>query len=811
MRISYNWLKNYISPIPSAEECSTRLTASGLEVESMEKIDTIKGGLRGLVVAEVKTCVPHPNADKLKITQVDAGDGNLLQVVCGAPNVAVGQKVILAIVGAELFPKEGDSFQIKKSKIRGEVSEGMLCAEDEIGLGQSHAGIIVLPESAKAGTSAADFYNVQQDVAFEIGLTPNRTDAMSHFGVARDLRATLYEDESYHLEFPNTTEIFSSAKNKHVIQVEIKNPEALTRYSGIYIENIQVKESPDWLKNALLAIGQRPVNNLVDITNYVLHELGQPLHAFDAEKIKGKKIIVQTCKEGTKFKTLDAVERELKGSELMICDTAAPLCIAGVFGGAESGVSNSTTSIFLESACFDSVWVRKTARLHGLNTDSSFRFERGTDPEATVFALERALLLIQEIAGGSVIGDLYDYYPEPVEWAAVNLRYKMLDRLVGEKIPREEVTAILKSLGIRVEADSNLGLKLSIPPFKVDVKNEADVTEEILRIFGYNKIAIPSQVSSSINIMEGVDAWKLKNRISDQLVSLGVFEALNNSLSAENYDSLLPEDGNSSVKLLNALSSELNVMRRSMMFGICESLSRNLNRQQNDVALFEWGKVYQYSAENAFVEEEKLAIALCGDLMSNNWHGSKMKSDFYSLKGMIEAILKSMGINIHDLNFSSVKHPGLINAFELKLKNRSLGIIGELSGLTRKQFGLPAAIWFAELNWKSLIKAHTSARFVYHEIPKFPAVRRDLALVIDESVSFESIYSTATSTERKLLKDVNLFDVYQGERLPKGKKSYAVSFILRDEEKTLTDKQVEKTMERLLDAFKTNLGAELRN
>jgi phenylalanyl-tRNA synthetase beta chain len=811
MRISYNWLKNYISPIPSAEECSTRLTASGLEVESMEKIDTIKGGLRGLVVAEVKTCVPHPNADKLKITQVDAGDGNLLQVVCGAPNVAAGQKVILATVGAELFPEEGDSFQIKKSKIRGEVSEGMLCAEDEIGLGKSHAGIIVLPDSAKTGTSAADFYNVQQDVAFEIGLTPNRTDAMSHFGVARDLRATLYKEESYQLEFPNTAEILSSGKNKHVIQVEIKNTEALKRYSGIFIENIQVKESPDWLKNALMAIGQRPVNNIVDITNYVLHELGQPLHAFDAEKIRGKKIIVQTCKEGTKFKTLDAVERELKGIELMICDTTVPLCIAGVFGGAESGVSNSTTSIFLESACFDSVWVRKTARLHGLNTDSSFRFERGTDPEATVFALERALLLIQEIAGGSLKGDLYDYYPEPVEWAAVNLRYKILDRLIGEKIPREDIISILKSLGIRVEADTNLGLKLSIPPFKVDVMNEADVTEEILRIYGYNTIAIPSQVSSSINIMDGVDTWKLKNRISDHLVSLGVFEALNNSLSAENYENLLPEDGNEPVKLMNALSSELNVLRRSMMFGVCESLSRNLNRQQTDVALFEWGKVYHYSAEKAFVEEEKLAIALCGDLMANSWHGGKLKADFYSLKGMIEAILKSLGISIHDLKFSSSRHPAMINSFELKLKNRSFGIVGELSGASRKQFGLPANIWFAELNWKSLLKAHTSIQFVYKELSKFPAVRRDLALIIDESVTFESIYATATSTERKLLKDLSLFDVYQGEKLPSGKKSYAVSFILQDEDATLTDKQVEKTMERLLDAFKTNLGASLRN
>ncbi|MEX1187665.1 MAG: phenylalanine--tRNA ligase subunit beta [Bacteroidia bacterium] len=810
MKISYNWLRNYISPIPSPEECSSKLTASGLEVESMEKIDTIQGGLRGLVVAEVKSCEPHPNADRLKITQVDAGNGELIQVVCGAPNVAAGQKVILATVGAELFPVSGDSFQIKKSKIRGEVSEGMICAEDEIGLGESHAGIIVLPADAQLGMAASDYYGIKEDVVFEIGLTPNRTDATSHFGVARDLRATLYKDDSYKIELPETLDL-TDEKGKSPITVEIKEPELLKRYSGIYVENIEVKESPDWLKNSLLAIGQRPVNNIVDITNYVMHEIGQPLHAFDADKIKGNKIIVQTCKAGSPFTTLDGVKRELKGLELMICDEDMPLCIAGVFGGADSGVSSLTKSLFIESACFDSVSVRKTARLHGLNTDSSFRFERGTDPEATVFALERALKLIFELAGGKVVGSLYDFYPEPVEWAAVNLRWKILDRLVGEKIPREDVTSILKFLGIRVEAESATGLKLSIPPFKVDVKNEADITEEILRIYGYNTIQIPSQVSSSINIIEGPDVWKIKNRISDLLCSVGLNEVLNNSLSAENYVSLLPEDGSAPVKLLNALSSELNVMRKSLMFGICESLSRNINRQQSDVAFYEWGKTYRYNTDKGFIEEEMLALALCGDLMPMNWLGDSLKSGFYPLKGIIQTTLKSLGIEVSDLNLSSIKHPGLSHAFELFIKKKSLGVVGELSQATRKQFGLPANIWFAELNWKTLLKAHTSSKFSYKETPKFPVVRRDLALVIDESVSFESIYNSAAETERKILKDISLFDVYAGEKLPKGKKSYAVSFLLQDDEKTLTDVQVEKTMVRLLKSFQEKLGAELRN
>lgn len=809
MKISYNWLKNYIKPVPPPETCSQLLTNTGLEVEGSETIDTIAGGLRGLVVGEVLSCVPHPNADRLKVTTVDSGNGAPVQIVCGAPNVAVGQKVIVALPGAELHPSGGEAFVIKKSKIRGEASEGMICAEDEIGLGESHEGILVLPADAKTGMPAAEYFGVEQDVVFEIGLTPNRTDAMSHFGVARDLRAALYQDSKYELSLPKVEDL-SAVTAKMPVNVEITDPNGLKRYSGLVITGLKVQQSPDWLKNALRAIGQKPVNNIVDITNYVMFELGQPLHAFDLNEVEGNKIVVGTCAEGSAFKTLDGTERKLGANDLMISNAQHPMCIAGVFGGLNSGVKDSTNGIFLESACFDAVRVRKTSKFHGLKTDSSFRFERGTDPEACVFALERAASLIFEIAGGKQEGGIFDWYPEPIEWKAVQLRWTSLDKLVGEKIDRGEAKSILMHLGFRIESESALALKLSVPPFKTDVSIEADVIEEILRIYGYNRIAISEQFKASINITDSTQVWKLRNQVSDRLSSLGFAEILNNSLTAEDGLALLPADGSEVVKLLNPLSNELNVLRKSMLNTMCESLSWNMNRQQSQLAFYEWGSVYSYS-EGKFKESEMLSLALAGDMIPQNWHGKSTVSGFYSLKGILEALLQQLGINSVKLILVEKNHPGLSPCFEIFISEKPVGLIGSLSDTARKAFDLNKGIWFAELKWKVLQTIRMKYKAVISEPSRFPFVRRDLALVIDTNVQYGSLYETAFKAERKLLKEVNLFDVYQGDKLPEGKKSYALSFTLLDEDKTLTDKQVEKVMERLLDAFGNDWGAKLRD
>ncbi|MEZ5173240.1 MAG: phenylalanine--tRNA ligase subunit beta [Bacteroidia bacterium] len=809
MKISYNWLKNYIKPVPSPEKCSQLLTNTGLEVEGTETIDTIAGGLRGLVVGEVLSCIPHPNADRLKVTQVDTGSGTPAQIVCGAPNVAAGQKVIVALPGAELHPSGGDAFVIKKSKIRGEFSEGMICAEDEIGLGKSHDGIMVLPSDTQVGKPAAEYFGVEQDIVFEIGLTPNRTDAMSHFGVARDLRAALYLDSNYELSIPEVEDL-SAGTAKMPVNVEIEDVTGLKRYSGLCIGEIKVQASPDWLQNALRAIGQRPVNNIVDITNYVMFESGQPLHAFDLAEVKGNTIRVGTCAEGSDFITLDGVKRKLGATDLMILNAQEPMCIAGVFGGLNSGVKDSTTGIFLESACFDAVRVRKTSKFHGLKTDSSFRFERGTDPEACVYALERAASLIFEIAGGRQNGGVFDWYPEPLEWKGIQLRWTSLDKLVGEKIDREEAKSILNHLGFRIETESVTGLKLSVPPFKTDVTLEADVVEEILRIYGYNRIAIPEQFKAAINLTDSTLTWKLRNQVSDRLSGLGFAEILNNSLIAEAGLALLPADGTEAVKLLNPLSNELNVLRKSMLNTMCESLAWNMNRQQNQLAFYEWGSVYSFS-EGKFRETEMLSLALAGDMIPQNWHGKSTVSGYYSLKGILEGLLTQLGINPAELQLAEKQHPGLAPCFEISISKKTAGLIGCLSDTTRKAFDLNKGIWFAELNWKVLQKIRMKYKAVIVDPPRFPSVRRDLALVIDRGVQYGSLYETAFKTERKLLKEVNLFDVYQGEKLPEGKKSYALSFTLMDEAKTLTDKQVEKVMERLLEAFGSDWGAKLRD
>lgn len=775
----------------------------------MEAFDSIHGGLKGLIIGQVISCKPHPNADRLKLTMVDTGSPEPIHVVCGAPNVAEGQKVIVALPGAELHPVGGEPFVIKKSKIRGEASEGMICAEDEIGLGKSHDGIIVLPENAVVGMPAAEYYKLEQDVVFEIGLTPNRTDAMSHYGVARDLRAALYDSGEYELKLPEPPAIHDSG-GKMPINIEISDTEALKRYSGVCITGLEVKESPAWLQNALKSIGQRPVNNIVDVTNFVMFELGQPLHAFDLAAVSGNKVVVKTCPEGSLFTTLDGIERKLNASDLMICNAKEAMCIAGVFGGNKSGVRTDTKGVFLESACFDSVRVRKTSRYHSLKTDSSFRFERGTDPEATVFALERAAQLILEIAGGSIQGPLFDWYPNPVEWKAVQLKYSGLDRLVGEKIEREEVIQILNHLGFRIEAITSSGLKLSVPPFKTDVSLEADVIEEILRIYGYNKIKIPAQFKASINMLSKPDVWKMKNEISDKLSSLGFSEILNNSLNAESGLAILPESDREAVKLLNPLSNELNIMRCSMINSMCESIAYNVNRQQSNLALYEWGKVYSYGKSN-FREVEMLSFALTGDLIPQNWHGKSAPSSFFLMKGLLELVFQSQGVNQSEFSLKETNHPGLVPAFEIEVQGKIAGVLGELSDNSRRMYDLGKGVWFAEIQFSSIFKARSSHRSNITEPPKFPSVRRDLALVTDLNTKFETIYSTAFKTGGTLLKEVNLFDVYQGEKLPAGKKSYAVSFTLQDESKTLTDKQVEKVMEKLLQAFENELGIKLRS
>ncbi len=807
MKISYNWLQRYISPIPSIEETSKLLTASGLEVEGIERFESHQGAFEGLVVGEVKSCIQHPNADRLRLTTVDIASGDLLSIVCGAPNVATGQKVIVATIGATLYPTGSEPFTIKESRIRGELSQGMLCADDEIGLGESHAGIIVLPNETPTGMLVSELYHVVKDKVLEIGLTPNRTDAMSHFGVARDLVATMYKDDSYLLNFPEPTVHLSEGKGPIEVSVECK--EAVIRYAGVSIEGIQVKESPAWLQNALKAIGLKSINNVVDVTNFVMHETGQPLHAFDQQNIAGNKIVLRTCPEGTRFITLDGQEQKLGANDLMICDAEKPLCIAGVFGGLDSGVKETTTSIFIESATFHPVWVRKTSRALGLKTDSSFRFERGTDPEMPVVALERIASLIIELAGGTVSGGYSDYYPQPTEWAAVELTWNTLDRLVGEIIPQETVVKILGKLGIRVEAESNKGLKLSIPPFKVDVKNPNDVVEEVLRIYGYNTIAIPTQVRASTAIAEKPDVWKLKNHLSDHLCSIGFTEILNNSLTAGNTTNfILPELGKA-VEILNPLSSELNIMRQSLIFGVCETIAWNRNRQQADLALFEWGKTY-FKKEEGYQEDQKLMLAVTGAATKESWHESQKKSGYFQIKGAVESIFRLLGIDPLSIEITPIENPAFEESFSFKLKKYELAVIGSLNADIRKLYGIDEPVWIADCQWDQLLMVYKRYRLEYEEVPRFPSVRRDLSMLLDKGTGFDKIVQIARGTERKLLKDVQLFDVYQGDKLPNGKKSYAVAFTFLDEEQTLTDKQIDKTMDRLIKAYVDQLGAELR-
>ena len=808
MKISYNWLKQFIKIDWDAEKTGELLTDLGLEIEGIERYESVKGGLKGVIVGEVITCQQHANADRLKVTTVNIGGETPLQIVCGAPNVAAGQKVPVATIGTTLFTAEGEAWQIKKGKIRGEESHGMICAEDELGLGESHDGIMILDANLKVGTPVAELFDVENDDVFEIGLTPNRADAMSHHGVARDLKAGLLQKEvALELITPSVSAFHVDARSLKV-DVDVKDKEKCPRYCGVTISGVKVESSPSWLQHRLKSIGLSPINNIVDITNYVLHELGQPLHAFDANKITGQKIEVKTCKAGTKFTTLDEVERELHEDDLMICDAEKPMCIAGVFGGIDSGVSGGTTNIFLESAYFNPVAVRKTAKRHGLNTDASFRFERGIDPNITEYALKRAALLITEIAGGEITSDVSDAYPNKIEDYQVRLSFDNAKRLIGEEISKETIKSILTSLEIKVNNVTETGLGLTVPAYRNDVQREADIIEEILRVYGYNNVGTTEKLNASISNSSRFEDYKLQNIIGNQLVAQGYFEIMTNSLTSPKYVQL-SEDLNSehNVEMLNPLSNDLGVMRQSLLFSGLEAVAHNINRRRNDLKLFEFGKTYHQYTENR-EEHKHLSLFVTGNKHEERWNSVANPSDFFYLKGTIEWVLERLGLN--RLKSAATKSNVLSEGMSLSLGKKKLVDFGLIKKSVLKHFGISQNVLLADFNWDNVLEMAQHNKIKFTAIPKYPEVRRDFALLLDNSVTFEDIYTLAKQTEKQLLKNINLFDVYEGKKLPAGKKSYAVSFTLQDENKTLTDKQIDKIMSKLQSNFETKLGAELR-
>ena len=820
MNISYNWLKEYVDFDLTPEEVSAALTSIGLETDGVEEVQSIKGGLEGLVVGEVLTCEPHPNSDHMHITTVDLGEGEPVQIVCGAANVAAGQKVIVATLGTKLY--DGDqSFTIKKSKLRGVESNGMICAEDEIGVGTSHDGIIVLPQDVVPGTLAKDYYNIKSDYVFEVDITPNRADACSHYGVARDLYAWLVQNGyQTSLHRPETSE-FKVDNHDMDIDVVVENTEACPRYAGVAIKNVTVKESPEWLQNKLRLIGVRPVNNIVDITNYILHAYGQPMHCFDADKIKGGKIVVKTCQEGTKFVTLDEVERKLSERDLMICNAEEPMCIAGVFGGLDSGTTEATKDVFLESAYFHPTWVRKTARRHGLSTDSSFRFERGIDPNGTIYALKEAAILVKELAGGEIASDIKDNYPAPVTDFAVELSYEYVNSLVGKVIPAETIKSIVTSLEMKIVAETAEGLSLSIPAYRVDVQRPCDVVEDILRIYGYNNVEIPTSLKSSLNVEGEVDkSVKLQNLVSEQLVGCGFNEILNNSLTAASYyDGLETYKPENLVRVMNPLSNDLNVMRASLLFGGLECIQHNANRKNADLRFFEFGNCYHFNAEKknpekvlaAYSEELHLGLWLTGKYISNSWAHPDMNSSVYELKAYVLNIFSRLGVNLGAMVFGNLSDDIYSVAISIHTRGGKLvATFGVLSKKVQKAFDIDNEVYYADINWKELMKAIKGKKVTYTEISKFPAVKRDLALLIDKKVQFAEIEKIAYETDKKLLKSVELFDVYEGKNLEAGKKSYAVSFVLQDENATLNDKQIDKLMQKLIANLQNKLDAKLR-
>ncbi len=809
MRISYNWLKQFIKTDLKSEEIADILTDLGLEVEGVDTFESLKGGLQGVVVGHVLTCEKHPDADKLKITTVDLGDGNApVQIVCGAPNVAAGQKVPVATIGTKLFDKEGNAFEIKKGKIRGQESHGMICAEDELGLGESHDGIMILADALVPGTPAAKVFDIETDEVFEIGLTPNRADAMSHMGVARDLRAGLLQRGTSSEFITPSASNFNVEKRTLKIDITVEDSKLAPRYCGVTISGITVKASPSWLQNKLKAIGLTPKNNVVDVTNYVLHELGQPLHAFDASKIEGNKVIIKTVAAGTKFVTLDDVERTLHEEDLMICDANGPLCIAGVFGGKTSGVSEETTTVFLESAYFNPVAVRKTAKRHTLSTDASFRFERGVDPSITEYALKRAALLIQEVAGGAITSDIIDVYPKKIEDFSVFIHFQKVNRIIGEEIKPETIKKILASLDIKVNSISDAGLGLSIPSYRVDVTREIDVIEEILRVYGYNNVAIPGKLNATVSNSPSTAEFNVQNTIANQLCALGFNEMMANSLTTPDYIALSSQlDANQNVIMLNPLSNDLAAMRQSLLFSALEAVAFNNNRRRSDLKLFEFGKTY-HKTTDGYQEDKHLTLTVTGNRSAESWIKPQEKSDFFLVKGYVMAVLSRLGID-QKVNSLPFANDVFAEGLALAIGKEIIVEFGTIKKSILKHFDVKQEVVFADFNWDKLQK-YITTKIKFTDIPKYPEVRRDFALLVDENVAFEQIFTIAKQTEKGVLKDVNLFDVYQGANLPEGKKSYAVSFILQDDSKTLTDTQIDKIMSKLQSNFESQLGASLR-
>ena len=820
MNISYNWLKEYVDFDLTPEEVAAALTSIGLETGSVEEVQTIKGGLEGLVIGEVLTCVEHPNSDHLHITTVNLGNGEPTQIVCGAPNVATGQKVVVASLGTKLY--DGDEcFTIKKSKIRGVESIGMICAEDEIGIGTSHDGIIVLPEQAVPGTLAKDYYNVKSDYVLEVDITPNRADACSHYGVARDLYAYLIQNgKQATLKCPSV-DAFAVENHDLDIKVTVENSEACPRYAGITVKGVTVKESPEWLQNKLRLIGVRPINNVVDVTNYIVHAFGQPLHCFDADKIKGGEVIVKTLSEGTPFVTLDGVERKLNERDLMICNKEEAMCIAGVFGGLDSGSTEATTNVFIESAYFHPTWVRKTARRHGLNTDASFRFERGIDPNITIYCLKLAAIMVKELAGGTISSEIKDVCVAPAQDFIVELAYEKVNSLVGKVIPVETIKSIVKSLEMKVTNETAEGLTLAVPPYRVDVQRDCDVIEDILRIYGYNNVEIPSTLKSSLTTKGEEDkSNKLQNLIAEQLVGCGFNEILNNSLTrAAYYDGLESYPSNHLVMLMNPLSADLNSMRQTLLFGGLESIAHNANRKNADLKFFEFGNCYYFDADKknpektlaAYAEDYHLGLWVTGKKVSNSWIHADENSTVYELKAYVENILKRLGLDLRNLVVGNLTDDIFAAALTVHTRGgKRLATFGVVTKKLLKAFDIDNEVYYADLDWKELMRAIRSVKVSFKEISKFPAVKRDLALLLDKNIQFAEIEKIAYETEKKLLKEVELFDVYEGKNLEAGKKSYAVSFLLQDETQTLNDKMIDKIMSKLVKNLEDKLGAKLR-
>lgn len=826
MNVSYKWLKEYVDFDLSPEKVAEALTSIGLEVDGIEEVQSVKGGLKDIVIGEVLTCEAHPNSDHLHVTTVNLGGGTPEQIVCGAPNVAAGQKVVVATCGAKMY--EGDEcFTIKPSKLRGVASNGMICSEKELGLGNDHSGIMVLPEDAVPGTPAADYFGLESDYVIEVDITPNHADACSHWGVARDFYAWLLQNGYETSLHRPSDENFHVDSNDLNIDIEVRNQEACPRYSGVSIKGVTIKESPAWLKNKLTAIGLHPINNVVDITNFIMFAYGQPLHSFDADKIEGGKVIVRTMPEGTPFVTLDGQERKLSERDLMICNAKEPMCIGGVFGGQKSGISDQTVNVFIESAYFHPTWIRKSARRHQLSTDASFRFERGIDPNGVIYALKQAAMLIVELGGGKVAMQIKDVYPQPIENFKVDFKYDYADKLSGKVLPRETMKSIVRNLGIVIESESEEGLKLSVPPFRVDVQHPCDIVEEILRIYGYNNVEFDKSVRSSLTVQGDVDrAHKMQDLVSEQLVGCGFNEILNNSLTkAAYYDNLGCYPSERLVRLINPLSADLNVMRQSLLFGGLESISHNARRQNSSLRLFEFGKCYYFDEarhkaaleeENgnplkAYSEDYRVGMWITGQRVSASWAHKDEDSSFYELKAYVQNVFARLGLDVRNLRIEEFSDDVYSSAIRYILRSgKVLAQTGVIRNQILKQFDIEKPVYFADIIWDELLKATRKVKVSYADLPKFPAVRRDLALLVDKAVTFAQIEAAAYSAEKKLLKDVSLFDVYEGKNLENGKKSYAVAFMLQDESQTLNDKQIEKTMGAIVRSLETNLDAKLR-